>query len=696
MISMRACFLAAGLASMAFTVPAHAQNDQVQFGPVPTWVMASEAAPVPADATGAVFVRRQDVLVHLTENGQLTYQGQHMKVLHQQALEVGNFGLTWNPAAGAPTVHKLAIHRDGQAIDVLANARFEILRREDQLEQSMLNGMLTAVLRIPDLRVGDEVEWEFTIPSHDPTLQENSYGLLMLGPVPPPGRFRLGLSWEDGQTPAFRLTDDLEPLAARTQNALVINVDDPPMLAPPKDAPPRYSWQRLIEYSDFPSWPAVSKKFAPLYTSASSLSADSPLKAEAARIANAHPGKLERAEAALELVQQQVRYIYVGLDGGNFRPSSAEETWQRRYGDCKGKSVLLLALLHELGVSAEAVIVNNSGLDDGFDTRLPNPGVFDHVLVRANIDGQTYWLDATLPPVAEATPEPLVPYRWALPLTEAGNDLERLEWRPYSLPQEMGLYEIDARAGFDEPARLVTTTVKRGMPALVEYVQLSAVTPAQLTAAFSNAKAGGSEWTTIENVAYRFDRKTGASILTITGTGPVDWEDDGDGEYGLALPGGGFYPPERRQRTSEGDPTVPFYTDPIFSCYAATLRLPEGTPLKNWGFNSTIDKMIYGRIFYRMMERRDDRTIRMVRGSRVEAREISAEWARRDNARLKDFDNSMANVTYDPSREMKLYGKLTKVPATYELDWTGADAPCLPDDVADGPRQIIQVRIADD
>lgn len=55
---------------------------------------------------------------------------------------------------------------------------------------------------------------------------------------------------------------------------------------------------------------------------------------------------------ALDLVQQQVRYVYVGLGGGTYLPASADETWNRRYGDCKGKTALLLALLGELGIAA--------------------------------------------------------------------------------------------------------------------------------------------------------------------------------------------------------------------------------------------------------------------------------------------------------------------------------------------------------
>ena len=31
--------------------------------------------------------------------------------------------------------------------------------------------------------------------------------------------------------------------------------------------------------------------------------------------------------------------VYVGLDGGNYRPAAADDTWHRRFGDCKAKTV---------------------------------------------------------------------------------------------------------------------------------------------------------------------------------------------------------------------------------------------------------------------------------------------------------------------------------------------------------------------
>lgn len=656
-------------------------NATVRRGPAPPWVQPSDPLPIPDDASGLAFIRRQDTLVHLDAAGQQTYVGQRVRLLHPQSLQLGNVAIAWNPAVGAPTLHVLRVHRDDQTIDLMEAAKFEVLRREDQLEQAMLSGVLTAVLKIPDLRVGDDLELEYSLPSGDATLREQSAGLLALSGATLPGRYRLGLSWDAGQTPQFRSTEDFGAAVVRAANSLGVTIDNPPQIVPPKNAPPRFAWQRVIEFTDFPSWAAVSQRFAPLYAAAAQVGAASPLKQEAARIAAAHADPAARAQAALRLVQEQVRYIYVGLDGGNFRPATADETWQRRYGDCKGKTVLLLALLAELGIPAQAVLVSNLGADDGLDRRLPSPGMFDHVLVRATIGKQTFWLDGTMPGVVEMRTQPLMPYRWALPLTAAGSPLDPVPQEPPALPVEMGLFEIDARAGFDKPARKVETMVKRGLDGVAEYMQLSALSPDQLTQAFQNAAAGGSEWDAIEKVSYRYDRETQASVLSIVGSGPVDWDKGEDGTYSLILPRGGFSPPERRQRPADQDQAAPYYTEPGYSCHATTVRLPDATDLADWGFNSVFDTMMYGRLYYRMMERRDDRTIRMVRASRAERTEIPPETARRDNGRLERFDNSMARISYDPSDPPVPWGVRRPVAATYEIDWVGPKVPCLPEDL---------------
>lgn len=669
--------LLSALVSLLFAIagPVHAANDQVQRGPIPDWVTPSALMPVPEGASGLIFVRRNDFIVHLDAQGQARYIGYRIKVLHPNALQLGNLSIGWKPSDGAATVHAIRIYRGGEMIDVLENTSFEILRREGQLEAASLDGMLTAVLRVPDLRVGDELEVDLTTRSNDPTLGATVAGALMLAPDPPPGRLRLGLNWDEGQEPHLKMTSDLVAVAERSARSIDLRFDNPAMLAPPNDAPPRFRWQRILEYSDFPDWTAISRQFAPLYRQAATLGADSPLKVEARRIAAAHPDPLGRARAALRLVQQEVRYIYVGLDNGNLTPATAEETWRRRYGDCKGKTALLLGLLSELGIEAEPVLVSNAGADDGLEDRLPNPGMFDHVLVRARIDGTHYWLDGTLPPVAEPSPAPILPYRWTLPLTDEGGSIERLEWHPSGRPQEITLYEIDARAGFDQPARITQTTIIRGIAGLQLQAQLSALTPAQLLNGLRQ-QGGGNVWQSIDDARWHYDEAAQASVLTISGPGVVDWDDESNGGRSLILPGGGFNPPERRSRPAEQNQEAPFYNEPMFNCYVTTVRLPETTRASQWSFNSSFNTHFFGRNYYRAFDLRDG-AIRMVRGTRVEQRELDAAAAQRDNARISAFDNTMARISYDPTQSRPEVASGISVPATYEIDWTGNEVPCL-------------------
>ena len=207
------------LASVLMSGPALADDNKVMIGPEPQWAVPSNLMPVPESASGPVFVRRQDVLVHVDEHGGQEYRASRIKILQSSALELGNISISWDPAAGTPVVHAIKVYRGNDVIDVLKSASFEILRREDQLEAARLDGKLTAVLRIPDLRVGDELEVDFTHNINDPTLGNQDAGLLFMGPSPPPGRYRLELSWDKGWKPHVQISADMAKFAKNSEHA---------------------------------------------------------------------------------------------------------------------------------------------------------------------------------------------------------------------------------------------------------------------------------------------------------------------------------------------------------------------------------------------------------------------------------------------------------------------------------------------
>lgn len=93
-------------------------------------------------------------------------------------------------------------------------------------------------------------------------------------------------------------------------------------------------------------------------------------------------------------MQDKISYLANGMAGGNYLPQSPQETWDYRYGDCKAKTYLLLAMLRDLGIDGEAALVRSNG-GDAVAELLPMASSFDHVIVRARIAGRNYWLDGT-------------------------------------------------------------------------------------------------------------------------------------------------------------------------------------------------------------------------------------------------------------------------------------------------------------
>jgi len=327
------------LLALAAAAPAVAADDtrSVRYAPAPAWVLpppAPTATPAPAEAPFRFAYT--DTQLRVGPEGQDRYVAWRVRLLKPEALQFGNLNIAWSPADGSATVHRLQVIRDGKAIDVLAGGRFQVIQREGGLERSALDGVLTAFLQAPDLRVGDELEFATTVHQRDPTLGDHAFGLAQL-PLPESrGAFRYRLSWPDAAKLSWRTTRDLPspvPEKAGGRSAVVVELRDPDGAIMNEGAPARFNVRRLIEWSDFASWTEVSQRFATLFEAAAAIPPASALRTEAARIAAASPDPRARALAALRLVEEQVRYVYVGLDGGNYRPATAEQTWSRRFGD---------------------------------------------------------------------------------------------------------------------------------------------------------------------------------------------------------------------------------------------------------------------------------------------------------------------------------------------------------------------------
>src|SRR5262249_48297002 len=113
--------------------------------------------------------------------------------------------------------------------------------------------------------------------------------------------------------------------------------------------PADYQPSRLLELSEFTSWDEVAVWANALFQYDGGL--DDDLRAVVAKL-RAQPTTEQRVVAALEFVQSEIRYFSVALGESSHRPTPPPQVLKRRYGDCKDKSLLLMALLKELGIDS--------------------------------------------------------------------------------------------------------------------------------------------------------------------------------------------------------------------------------------------------------------------------------------------------------------------------------------------------------
>ena len=265
------------------------------------------------------------------------------------------------------------------------------------------------------------------------------------------GKGRTILSWPTGSDISYQAGPniDLPDVVERGgYNYLTVELPIAKLAEMPEDAPSRFSRPPLLRAGSFASWQELSAVMEPHFTKAVAPSGN--VAGEVAAIMAQSDDPLKRTELAVRLVQDQVSYLLDGLDGGNYLPQSAEDTWEKRYGDCKAKSVLLHTLLSEMGITSETVLVNSRG-GDAVPELLPLPAAFDHMIVHAVIDGTDYWLDGTSAATRLANIGDVPPFHYALPLREGGAELVPMVPRKLGQPQMAMSASIDHTAGIDLP-----------------------------------------------------------------------------------------------------------------------------------------------------------------------------------------------------------------------------------------------------
>lgn len=382
--------------------PAHASRmleQGLSFAPPAEWVIERDIPVTTSPPQGATQFLLSDTQINLTNGRDWTYRLVQQAFNADGVSRMATFNTAFDPSYERVTIHRVRIIRGEQLIDLADPDSFQLLRRETNLERRLYDGRLTVDLQISDLRPGDILDTWHTIHGVNPAIRDNFDVRFTFQWGEPVVTTALRIRAPTARRMAIRSQPDSWTAPALTQTTPVDGVTDREWIDARRgifrydDATPEW-WQGhgRIEIADDTSWSDIAEIFREAYEPPATM--PESLRAEVERIAATFSTPAARAVEALRYVQREIRYLSVSIGEGGHIPRSLDEVWSRRFGDCKDVSRLLCTTLRALGVDATPALVH-SRMGEGLNNQLPGAHAFDHCIVRARIDGRTYWLDGT-------------------------------------------------------------------------------------------------------------------------------------------------------------------------------------------------------------------------------------------------------------------------------------------------------------
>jgi transglutaminase-like putative cysteine protease/tetratricopeptide (TPR) repeat protein len=281
--------------------------------------------------------------------------------------------------------------------------------------------------------------------------------------------------------------------------------------------PPEEAWFKDVMYAAGSSWSELARGYSAIVDK--QIEGNDVRSIAAAATAGATAQK-EVIDRLLAYVQANVRYAGVEVAEGSIVPRPPKFVLEKKYGDCKDKATLLVALLRAADIPAHVALLK-SGFFPDVRPQLPTMNQFNHAIVVSG--GQTpVWID----PTDEFARAGELPYedqgRLALIADSSATALTRtpelpasaqglVEMRTFRLPEEGRAHVREVTEGFGAPealqrryrAELETKTYDEMMVKLAKSmyaadgsVKLSAGDPRDLSKPFhltvdvANARAG--------------------------------------------------------------------------------------------------------------------------------------------------------------------------------------------------------------
>lgn len=471
-------------------------------------------SPLDNDHIGGLAYRLLDRQTRFQNKQKERFRHYVMEVTNQSGLsDAAKIQVDFDPQYQQLYLHQAHIIRNDSIIDVLIPEDISVVRTETDLGSDLYYGQKTALLVVNDLRVGDVLEYSYTLTGSNPIFFGGIFDTYSMQWSAPILKNHLSITVpNDVNTELKTVVVDkptkTEQLADSTKYTWLI--ENQTALETYSDAPSWYLPFARVEITEYQEWADVVDWAMHLYHKEHTSNEELNTLLNDIQKNNTD---IEKASSALAYVQDSIRYYGIELGVNSHQPSQPQEVLNRKYGDCKDKAVLLVHLLNQMNIEAYPALVSTI-MQRNITERLPSPGIFNHVIVKAILDGESYWIDPTLSfQSSQLFTASELSYEYALVIAPDTKHLEPIISKQNSRDKINIVETFSIAKDIDQADQLIVATSNEGFFSDVQRASLAYNNSQELAkhseGFYSNLYPGQ-----IESAEYEFNDDRASNLFT--------------------------------------------------------------------------------------------------------------------------------------------------------------------------------------
>ncbi|MEA2491918.1 MAG: hypothetical protein QOH21_3710, partial [Acidobacteriota bacterium] len=386
-----------------------------------------------------------------------------------------------------PVIQARVITKDGSVHMLDEKALVEAASPEESLDIFSDNRVIRAPL--PAVATGSVVEQLITYRSKESLYDGASSDVFFFGSFKPVHRARFIVDAPASLALKLinRTSPQIEPKREEKDGRVLLTIEGGPFAAAD-----HFEWDLPYDVAPLPwvgvstasSWGELAKRYTEIVDRQI---ANAGLEKVTKEAIGDTKDRREVIARALAYIQKRVRYAGVEVGESSVVPRPPQTVLGNRYGDCKDKATLLVAMLRQAGLSAHVALLR-AGEDFDVPRDLPGLGMFNHAIVVVDGEGFTpIWVDPTdeysrageMPTMDQGRlaliASPTTTSLSEVPVADASAN-KIVETRIFTLPEEgkAAVSEITEPTGADESSMrryYVTHDRKRYRDSLEEYAK---------------------------------------------------------------------------------------------------------------------------------------------------------------------------------------------------------------------------------